>query len=279
MTHSYAGLATLKTFVGITDTTDDAVLLDALEHISEEIDAYCQRQFQPFTATHYYSARHGDRLLLPDDLLSVTTLKTLTTVSSTGTRTYGDSWDSGDYDLYPSNAGSAGRQEPYWELRKNPEGSFDFPSDPRGVELAGTWGYWQELETLAGKVSGALSATATTISVTSATGIEVGQTLLIDSEQVYITALSGTTLTVERGVNGTAAVAHSDQATIKAYRYPWRVVRACLVQAQLAFRQKDAPFATFGGGEWTQDVRLLLVAGLHPFVRSMLDRLRRREAA
>lgn len=48
----------------------------------------------------------------------------------------------------------------------------------------------------------------TTITVTSAAGISVNDVLQIDSEQMMVTGISGSTLTVTRGVNGTAADKH-----------------------------------------------------------------------
>lgn len=52
------------------------------------------------------------------------------------------------------------------------------------------------------------SESATTIQVASATGFSVGNKIWIDFEQLHIVAISGTTITVRRGDNGTAARAH-----------------------------------------------------------------------
>lgn len=66
-------------------------------------------------------------------------------------------------------------------------------------------------------LSGALSANATQLSVASATGISAptnptgaGFTLLkIDDEMMFVTAVSGTLVSVIRGVSGTQALSHS----------------------------------------------------------------------
>jgi hypothetical protein len=65
-------------------------------------------------------------------------------------------------------------------------------------------------------LNGAITAVQTSIVVTDASSIPagVGYTILIDSEQVVVTAKSGNTLTVTRGANGTTAAAHSNGANI-----------------------------------------------------------------
>src|SRR5689334_17636407 len=56
---------------------------------------------------------------------------------------------------------------------------------------------------------------APTITVASATGITGGQTaLLIDSELIEVLSVSGTTLRVRRGTNGTTAAPHANATPI-----------------------------------------------------------------
>lgn len=62
---------------------------------------------------------------------------------------------------------------------------------------------------------GALANTGdTTISATTAISIPNGTVLLIDSEQMQVTAVSGNTLTVSRGYNGTTAAGHANAANV-----------------------------------------------------------------
>lgn len=60
------------------------------------------------------------------------------------------------------------------------------------------------------------STSATSISVTSATGMPSPQQfrILVDTELMLVTAISGTTLTVVRGVEGTTAATHSNAAPV-----------------------------------------------------------------
>ncbi len=68
------------------------------------------------------------------------------------------------------------------------------------------------LTTLASNVT---SSTTPTLSVADATFLGVGEVILIDSEQMQITAISGTTITVVRGFNSTSAANHSAGASVE----------------------------------------------------------------
>jgi hypothetical protein len=59
-----------------------------------------------------------------------------------------------------------------------------------------------------------LSATAQTMSVSSATGFSVGRSALIDFEVVQITSVNGTTIGIIRGQQGTASQAHDNTERI-----------------------------------------------------------------
>ena len=74
------------------------------------------------------------------------------------------------------------------------------------------------------------SATDTTLTVTDGSKFAVGQTVLIESEQLYVTAISTNDLTVVRGINGTTASTHADGTDISIYRYPETVAEACLIR-------------------------------------------------
>jgi len=61
----------------------------------------------------------------------------------------------------------------------------------------------------------AMTAGSTTVTVTSATGITANSSYVeVDSEDMFVTAVVGTTLTVTRGQHGSLAVAHASGATL-----------------------------------------------------------------
>ncbi len=66
-------------------------------------------------------------------------------------------------------------------------------------------------------LNGTITAAATTLIATNAISFLVGQMIRIDTEYMQITAISGSTLTVVRGVYYTAAAAHTNGATIYLY--------------------------------------------------------------
>lgn len=133
----YCTLAELKFRLTQTDadTTDNSALTDVITAVSRAIDKQCDRFFY-FTAaaTRYYSAEWTD-WLLPDDIVSITTLKT----DDDGDRTFETTWATTDYDLEPYNA--AAHSEPYTSIRVAPNGTQRFSRVRRGVELVGVFGW------------------------------------------------------------------------------------------------------------------------------------------
>ncbi len=99
-------------------------------------------------------------------------------------------------------------------------------ADPLIGVLASNGGPTQTMAVLTGSLAignaaplTALSAAvtntaATTFTVNDATYLAVGQTLRVDNEVVLVTAISGTTLTVERGQMNTTAATHSSGADL-----------------------------------------------------------------
>ena len=88
---------------------------------------------------------------------------------------------------------------PYRKLLLHGQGTITrFGSGFRVTDIAGSWGYSDERVTSATTVASGLAsdAAATTFVTSASPAITVGQTLLIGTEQVYLTGLSGTTATI-----------------------------------------------------------------------------------
>jgi hypothetical protein len=122
------------TLTDITDLDDDVRLERIIEAVSRAIDDTTKRRFYAASETRYYTARVSNVLLI-DDLLSVTTLKT----DDDGDRTYDETWDTDDYDLAPYNAVLDGA--PYTRIETTPQGGQRFPGTAKGVEIVGSFGY------------------------------------------------------------------------------------------------------------------------------------------
>ena len=268
MPRAYVTLDAMKDRLDIAaaDTDDDDRLRADIEAASAWVEDYTGRVFQPRSRTVTYSADFTD-LLPVDDLLSLTTLSTLT-VNSNGTRTYGDTWATTDYDLLPFEP----QDEPYWAIQPNPQGRYTFPRDARGVQLTGLFGY--TLDTVSvGTLGANLTDSALTLTMSASPSVETLHTLLIGSEQLYVTGVDGVTVTVAaRGANGTAAASHLSGAAVSAYRYPASVIEATALETVRLFRRTDAPFGVTGSPEVGQ---LQVITKLDPDAVKLLRRFRR----
>lgn len=159
-----------------------------LEASSRDIDRWTRRNFIPKTQTRLFrwpQKRPGlaTVLWLDQDLLSVTTLQTKAQNTSPTTIS------SSDYFLEPNNPEpDGGTRYNRIELDESSTASFEAGDTPqRSISVAGSWGWANETKS-AGSVddSGGISASDTTLIVSDASAIDVGDTLLIDSEQVFV---------------------------------------------------------------------------------------------
>ena len=173
----------------------------------------------------------GHFFKLDDDLLSIVTLK----LDEDGDGTFESTLATTDYILYPRNL------FPKEYLKPAPGGDYGgFASNIlNGVEIDGVWGYGDGISATPYRASGdtvqsdPLAAGATSFLVTYAENFGVGQTLGIESEQVYIEDLDNNaeTLTIRRAVNGTTAAAHAKTTAIFIYEYPRDIVEVALIEA------------------------------------------------
>jgi hypothetical protein len=275
--HTYASSDDLRDYLAGTSfssgwTSDASSIRRILEASSRRIDLYTEGgTFGPLTETRYYDIGSGSLVQSPQYAVLAGTDAIATTVSlanvipldgwlvSTTTVTAYDDTDRGsstvlsegynaDFWLMPYNV------SPKTIFKLNEDTSNTLDAGQQTLSILGSWGY--TADTLSVTTADAIgSTTATSVSVTSATDLGPAQTVLIDSEQLYITAISGNTLTVQRGVNGTTAATHSGGAALTRYDYPELVVQACLDIAKLTFRNRDLGSAgSIGSGEMSMTV-------------------------
>lgn len=262
MTNAYVTLERFKAGLKLELTDNDTLLLATLENESRLVDAFCRRWFYSLTQTREISGNGKDELLLPHDLIAVVTLKE----DEAGDGAYSTTWEAADYALWPFDADPTGghdRSMPYLTLQvsKRSTGTKSvFTAGQREFQLAARWGYWERTEAVATTVNGAHTDSATSLVVVDGTKVEAGMTLLIGSEQLYVTAIATNTLTVERGVNGTTAAAISDGATISRYRYPAAIEQAVTMQASRIWTRRASGFANQVG--FTESGQITPVQGL-----------------
>ncbi len=246
---SYASLTDLKNALPGSGSADDAALLQELETVSRWIEGRCGRHFSVRSETRYFTASHPNSLLI-DDLLSVPTLQT----DEDGDLDYDVTWAVTDYILHPRN------HYPKTKILVHPNGDYLFLLGiPDGVKITGLWGYGDGESATPYEPSGCTitvaNGTATTVTPSDQSLLQVGQTILCGTEQMYIRSLTDGGVgadsgTVFRGVNGTTAAAQAGAAA-SIYRYPDRIRKACLLRAAQLWMLKQGPMGTIGGGDMT----------------------------
>ena len=258
MAHTYASVADANEYMvsagSTTFVSENAAIvarkLGILESVSRVIDAKMERSefgsgFGPRTATNRYDGSGGSVLRLRDDLLSVTsiTIRPSTASATTSTPTV-------DTDYYGLDEND-GYGTPYRKILLHGQGTITaFGSGRRVTDVAGSWGYADERYTSTTTVASGLASDAavTTFTTSASPTIAVGHTLLIGTEQLYVTGLASTTATVVRGANGTTAAVHANSSAIAVYRYPRQVVDVALRLYLRRWKAKDAGADGSDGG-------------------------------
>lgn len=237
--NTYNDLAVLKSRLDITSTGWDADLMATLIAASRQVDKYCKRFFYVDATTRYYDGC-STPFFIQDDVLTVTTLK----LDEDGDATYESTMASTDYHLLPYNS-----LPKTWAEISTASNYGGFASGiMRGIEIAGTFGYGDGKSATPYTDAGtdindaSMNTTKITWAVDSGLAFAVGQTILCNSEQAYISAISTNNLTVSRAVNGTTAAAHSDDSDLYIYQYPEPIEEAVLIQAMRWWKRKDSAF-------------------------------------
>ncbi len=235
----YTSIADLKTALAVTSTTDDTVMRKIIDAASRMIDIYTGRHFYVQSATKYFDGA-GSRLWV-DDLLSINAsgLKT----DEDGDLDYDNTFVTTDYILYPLNT----YPKTYIEISNDSDyGSFG-GGVKKAVEIAGSWGYGDGISATPYITSNAVTyyalanttGTAVDVAGIAATVLSPGQTILINTEQMFIESITPDTATVQRGVNGTTAATHLVSQTIYIYQYPYDVWQACLTLSTAIYQNKN----------------------------------------
>ena len=210
MANLYCSLEQVKRAIGIDGRSRNPVVMRLIESNSRRIDQITRRIFIPKTQTRTYrwpprQIGLGYVLWLDFDLISVTTLQTKAQDTTPTTVV------AADYFLEPANFAP-----PYDRIEIDQSSNAVFEGGDtaqRSISVAGSWGYKDDKRS-SGTVSSGLASDATVTSMvcSNASLIDVGNTLLIQSEQVFVSdrdfAALGTIL-----LNMTGNLA-SDKATV-----------------------------------------------------------------
>lgn len=233
--HTYANLAAFRDFTTdqgstiLTNAYNAARMLAILRSVSRTMDRYANRgtSFGPEILTRRYRPDGSTCIDLKADLLTISSVTTKN-LDGTGSATITDNTD-----FY---------KEPLNEDQKRELVALFGTFGPGWLDVAGTWGYQNVTAPSTTTVASGLSVgtTATTFTTSASPTISPGDTLLIESEALFVRALSGTTATVVRGVHGTTAATHADASAIATYQYPEQAIDTCLRLADKRWKARDA---------------------------------------
>ena len=266
----YATLDDLKALFTVTTAEENTQLLRLLTAASRQIERpkLAGRYFYCYEGTRYFAGGHN-QLWLPDDLLSITTLK----CDFDGDGTYEVTMATTDYHLYPLNT------YPKILLMANSHGDYSSfaPGQPKGVEIDGVFGFADSAIPFTAKtaLAGALGASDTEVEASSGSVVKVGQTIRVGSEQMFVEDIVQNKLYVQRGVNGTTAATHSDEDAVSVYDYPEDITQAVLIMAMRAWKRKDSAYQDIVGSPETGQV--VTSKGIDPDVVELVAPYRRQE--
>lgn len=258
--------------------SDSLEIVRLLNAVSRSIDKEARRSFYTTPRAGYFNGNGWKTLDLPD-LVSVTevafdqthdgTFATLLTGNGLSNTT--------DFFILDPDRDDPYTDPPYRMIRLHWEtgAQSQFPKGFRTVRITGEWGYAKTSIplTLASVAVTATLADATTLAMTLSASPDYpvlpGLTLLVGTEQIYVSAGSGTSFTVERAVNGTTGAAHAAVAANRV-TYPDPATQACIMQTARLWARRQTPifphFILQGPGTGAE----VLSQGLDPDVALML---------
>lgn len=274
MLNCYAGLDDLtQSFKGGSTAADKAVALRTLEAVSRAVDRGLEWQFfNAVNQTVYYDG--NGELVLPlraaaavrggshAGLLSVSSV----TIDENDDGTYEKTVvENTDFWL----ARRFGDDGPYTALEamtRSNQISGGWYHAPRSVKVVGETGYSNETES-AGTLGAAIADTTTTsVTMTAGHTVQAGNTILIESEYLFISAVGGNVLTVERGVNGSTAATHSNGTAVKRRRYPRPIEMAVVMESARLIRDG---MTGFSGQMANSDLAGYAFAAVYPAIRDL----------
>lgn len=254
----------------------DAAFARHLEAVSRGIDRFCERHFYSVSGVRYCNA-DGHQLHLGVDGVhhgfmagfDIVSLSAIAVDNGAGVWSTTPLVEGTDFHLYPFNRPEHTPALFVLNARYSTVQSAVFPTFVRGTRLTGIFGYSDERE-LVTTTTEALDNSETGVDFTVAEPlVSVGDTLIIDSEQMYVSAVQGGTLTVQRAQNGTTAATHLAAASVYRRRYERDCEEATTLQAVRFWREKQTGGAGTAGGEFGGGF-----SSLYPAIKEMLLRLK-----
>ena len=207
-TRWYTTRSAVKAAVGIAGADLDSLIDSYIEGASQHIENILGRRFIPETAIKYFrwptrASSGGYILYLEDlDLIAVTLLQAKAQDTTPTTIV------AADFFTEPVNEGP-----PYnrIEIDLSSSAAFDSGDTPqRSIAVTGRWGYGEDTKA-AGALAEADDGSETGLDVTDSSLIDVGDTILIGTEAMFV---SGKTLLTTTATNSAVLTANRAETTI-----------------------------------------------------------------
>lgn len=232
MDRSYVSVQDIKDTLGITASSDDVLLRKIGEASTKMVENFTGRKFNIEHSTKYFTG--ANRIWFSPDLLSASTIK----LDEDANASFEATLTTSDYILFPFND----YPKTYMEVADTSDyGTFAY-GVKKGVEITGEWGYGDGESASSyfaeSTITASTASGATAINMVS-TNLAAGQTWLIDSEQMYVKYISGSTASVVCGINGSSKEAHAASSTIYVYQYPADIWKACLNLVVAEYQNRD----------------------------------------
>jgi hypothetical protein len=204
-TRAYTTVAAVKADVGLAGPDLDSLILRNIKAATQHIENILGRRFIPETAAKLYrwpsqNGRGGYVLKFPDDDLLAVTLLQAKAQDTTPTTIV-----AADYFKEPAN------DPPYGSIEIDLSSSAAFePGDTpqRSISVAGRWAYCEDTEA-AGALAEADDGSETGLDVSDSSLIDVGNTILIGTEAMFVSAKGS----LDVGTNTNAALTQDKAGT------------------------------------------------------------------
>lgn len=123
-------------------------------------------------------------------------------------------------------------------------------SGRRSLSISGLWGYSDDVELVGSLGAVGADSSATAITMAANHRLTGGETIRIEAEDLYVSAVSSNALTVVRGVNGSAAAVHAAATPVYRRVFPADVVEAVIMEAGRILRDAETgQSADFGAAD------------------------------
>ncbi|MBN4064346.1 hypothetical protein JYU04_01270 [Dehalococcoides mccartyi] len=237
--NTYIGIDDLKSRMGISGTSNDAVLWSTLHAVSRAIDRFCNRHFYVIESVRIFDVDNAAVVAIPDLIVVTEILE-----DRDGDRVFETTRSVAEYALYPVNAApESAWGRPFVEIRSDLGlGVDEFSVGRSRLSIEGHWGYRFHTVDTGSVVStgGGISSTVTVVPVDAANEIQAGMTIVAEGEQMFVRSVTGTNLSVRRGVNGSTASTHADTTAISMVAVPAEVSEATALLTSRYWKSKDA---------------------------------------